>query len=74
MLDQGDEAAGHEASGADGRAAARDLADLDHAAGGRHLDPPPGPRRDDLERLRAALAGVDDGLDAIAPHRSVPRA
>ena len=34
------------------------------------LVPAAGAGRDDVERLRAALAGVDDGLDPIALHRS----
>ena len=40
---------------------------LDHAAGGRDLEPAAGAARDDLESLRA-LAGVDDSLDSIALH------
>ena len=71
VLDQRDDPAGHEPAGADRRAAAGDLGDLDDAAGGRHLDPTTGSRRDDLERLDRA-AGIDDDLDPIAPHAAVP--
>ena len=68
VLDQRDEATRHEASCPHGRAAARDLGDLDHAAGGRHLDPSAVAGRDDLECLDT-LAGVDHGLDTITLHR-----
>src|SRR5918999_5763787 len=65
VLDERDDAAGHEARGTYRRAAAGHLADLDDAAGSRHLEPPTRPGRRDLERLNA-LPGIDDGLDTIA--------
>jgi hypothetical protein len=67
MLDERDQAGGHEPACPHGRAAARHLGDLHDAAGGRHLDPAPGAGRDDLERLDP-LPGVDHGLDSIALH------
>ena len=74
MLDEGDEAVGHEPACPDRRARAGHLANLHDAARGDDLEPPAGPRGRDLERLRA-LAGIDDGLDSIALHRRtvVPR-
>ena len=67
VLDECDQATGHEAAGSNRRAATGDLRDLDDAAGRRHLDAPAGARGHDLEVLDA-LAGVDHCLNPIAFH------
>ena len=67
MLDEGDEAAGHEPPGPDGLAAAGHLAYLHHSTRGRNLDPPPGTGRADLEGLDA-LPRIHQCLDPIALH------
>src|SRR5574338_575095 len=69
MLDERDEAAGHEAPGAHRRSAAGHLRDLDHATAGGDLEPAPRPRGLDHERLRS-LAGIHHRLDPIALHAS----
>src|SRR4051812_32548316 len=68
MLDEGDQAARHEAARPDLRPATRDLADLDDAAGGRDLDPAAVLRRRDLEGLGAARPGIHHDLHPIATH------
>lgn len=70
VLDQGDDAACHEATRPDGRAAARELGHLDDAARRRHLEPAAGARGQDLEGLRP-VARVDDDLDPIALHTRI---
>jgi hypothetical protein len=67
MLDERDQAGRHEPPSSNRDARPGDLADLDHAPTGDHLDPAPRSGRRDLERLDT-LAGVDDSLDAIAFH------
>ena len=67
VLDQRDQPARHEASGANRRTATRHLADLDHAAAGGHLQPSSVACRLDHERL-GALPGID-ALTADAIHR-----
>ena len=67
VLDERDQPVGHEATRTDDLAGPRDLANLDHTARRHDLDAPAGPARLDLERLHA-LAGIDEGFDAIAFH------
>jgi hypothetical protein len=67
VLDEGDQAAGHEAARADRLTSPRHLPHLHHPAGSDDLDPTAGPGRDDLERLDA-LPGVDHRLDSITFH------
>jgi hypothetical protein len=67
MLDQRDEPAGHEPRRSHRLAGPRDFTNLDHAPGGRYLDPSSCAGRGDLECL-GALAGVDYSLDSIALH------
>src|SRR4051794_3607839 len=69
MLDQRDDARGHEVAGAHRRAATGDLGDLHLAAGGADLDTPASARRRD--DVGAGLTtSVDDDLDPVAPHWS----
>jgi hypothetical protein len=68
MLDEGDNAVRHEAARPYRRSAPGHLRDLDDAAGGRDLEPPAVARRNDVERLHAALACVDHDLDPVASH------
>jgi hypothetical protein len=67
VLHKGEHAAGHEPSGADGRAAPRQLADLDHAAPRADIDPAPGAGGGDLVGL-GLTAGVDHDLDTVTSH------
>src|ERR1035437_661432 len=67
MLDEGDEAAGHEAAGAYRLTGPRHLAYLHDPAGCDDLDATTGPRGHDFERLDA-LPGVDQGLDSVTLH------
>ena len=67
VLDEGDEAAGHEAPGAHDLPGPRHLPHLHDAARRDHLDPAARARGDDLERLDA-LPGVDHGLDSVTLH------
>src|SRR5450756_732747 len=67
MLDEGDEAAGHEAAGAYRLTGPRHLAHLHDPAGCDDLDATTGSRGDDLESLDA-LPGVDQGLDSVTLH------
>src|SRR5262249_19824534 len=67
VLDEGDDAVGHEPAGADRCAAAGELRHLDDPARGRDLDPPAGARGADLER-RGPLPRVDHDLDPVALH------
>jgi hypothetical protein len=67
VLDDGDDAAGHEASRAHDLTAAGDLGDLDRAAGDQDVDSSPFARGQDLEAADA-VAGVDEDLDAVAFH------
>src|SRR3954468_24153367 len=67
MLDEGDQPARHEPTGADRRAAAGHLADLHDTARRRDLEPATVLRRDDVERL-GPLPRVDDDLDPISTH------
>lgn len=69
MLDESDDAAGHEPRRADRLASACDLNHLDDAAACRDLDSTPGARRDDLVGARAIVCGYHD-FDAIALHTS----
>jgi hypothetical protein len=69
MLDHCHHAAGHEPPGANRLAGSSDLGDLDHSASGRHLDPPAGPRGNDLVRSDA-VTGVHHDLDPVPSHRS----
>ena len=67
MLDEGDQAIGHETAGPDGRSRSRDLADFHDAAGGDDLDAAARLCGRDLEGL-SSLAGIDNGLDTITLH------
>ena len=69
VLDQGYDPRRHEAGRTHGLAGAGDLGDLDHAAAGGDLDAAAGLGGQDLERLRAATADVDQHLDSVALHR-----
>ena len=66
VLDESDEGC-HEPPCPNRDARSGDLADLDHSPADDHLEPTLRPDRRDRERLNT-LAGVDDGLDAIALH------
>src|SRR6188474_3381245 len=67
MLDERDDAVGHEPARADRRPGAGHLGDLDDAAAGRDLDAATGLRRLDLV-LQRPVARVDDDLDPLALH------
>ena len=67
MLDERDDALGHESSRPDRLAAPGHFDDLDHAAARRHLDATAGARGLDLVGLDA-VADVDHDLHAIASH------
>jgi hypothetical protein len=72
MLDEGDDAAGHEATAPYRPPGTRDLGHLDDAATGAHLDATAGTRGDDLEALDDAVARIDQDLDSIALHGADP--
>jgi hypothetical protein len=67
MLDEGDEAAGHEAAGAYRLTGPRHLAHLNDPARCDDLDATTRPRGDDLERLDA-LPSVDHCFDSVTLH------
>ena len=67
MLDEGDEAAGHKATGAYRLTGPRHLPHLHDPAGCDDLDATTGSRGDHLESLDA-LPGVDQGLDSVTFH------
>jgi hypothetical protein len=67
MLDEGDEAAGHEAAGTDRLTGPRHLAHFHDSAGCDDLDATTGARGDDLEGLDA-LPGVDHRFDSVTLH------
>jgi hypothetical protein len=67
VLDEREDAAGHESRLAHRLAGARHLGDLDDAASCRGLDPAARTGGDDLIRARAVVCG-DDDLDTIAFH------
>src|SRR6476660_8008442 len=69
VLHQSQDPRCHEASGADGRAAAADFRYFHDSAAVGDLDPAPGPRGHHLVGLGAA-AGVHDDLDAVTLHAS----
>src|SRR5579859_722919 len=74
VLDQGEDAAGHEPGRADRRPGAGHLADLDESAPGDDVHPAARPGRGHLVGA-AALAGVDDDLDPVPYHSClIPRA
>jgi hypothetical protein len=70
VLHEGDQPIRDEPTRSDRLPGAGHLADLDDTPRRHDLDPSTGASRDDLERLDA-LAGVDNGLDAIAFHGCV---
>jgi hypothetical protein len=72
MLDECDDAAGHESCGPHRRTRPGDLADLDEATASRDLDSPPGATRDHFVCPRPG-SGVDDDLDPITLHTSTMR-
>ena len=74
VLDQGEDAVGHEACGPHRTAAAGDLGDLDNTTAGGHLDPAAGAGRHHLVRADL-VTGVDDDLNSVSAHGSkLPRA
>src|SRR5262249_39603003 len=68
VLDDGDDAAGHEASRANDLAAPGGLGNFDGPAGDQHVDASPFPRRYDLEAADL-VAGIDEDLDPVPLHR-----
>jgi hypothetical protein len=67
MLDQRNDAAGHEPAAADRPPRPRQLNHLDDSAPCRHLDSAPGPGGFNLVGPHT-FAGIDDDLDAITLH------
>jgi hypothetical protein len=72
MLDECDDAAGHESCGPHRRTRPGHLADLDEATASRDLDSAPGASRGHLECPRIG-SGVDNDFDPITLHTSTMR-
>jgi len=72
VLDQGQDAAGHEARGPDRRPAARHLAHLDHAPPVGDVHPAAGLGRDHLVGP-GLLARVDHDLNPVTLHATASR-